>query len=97
MYGGSDFEYLFIRYKAESMPQGESIQTFCIKSKVSYNLFYKWYKDINRFYYLRKSHDMRCKYDRVLLIIHEQFHREPMYDEAFIVMSKDRRKVRLSS
>ena len=27
------------------MPQGESIQDFCLKNKVPYNLFYKWYKD----------------------------------------------------
>ena len=36
---------LFIRYKAEAMPQGESIQDFCLKNKVPYNLFHKWYKD----------------------------------------------------
>lgn len=27
------------------MPQGESIQDFCLKNKVPYNLFHKWYKD----------------------------------------------------
>lgn len=52
---------------------------------------------INRFYYLRNFHDMRCKYDRVLSIIHQQFNREPSDDEVFIVLSKDRRKVRLFS
>ena len=45
MYSSSDFERLFIRYKAEAMPQGESIHDFCLKNKVPYNLFYKWYKD----------------------------------------------------
>lgn len=45
MYSSSDFERLFIRYKAEAMPQGESIQDFCLKNKVPYNLFHKWYKD----------------------------------------------------
>lgn len=45
MYSSSDFERLFIRYKAEAMPQGESIQAFCLKNKVPYNLFHKWYKD----------------------------------------------------
>lgn len=45
MYSSSDFERLFIRYKAEAMPQGESIQNFCLKNKVPYNLFHKWYKD----------------------------------------------------
>ncbi len=50
---------------------------------------------MNRFWYVRDFHDMRCKYDRVLSIIREQFHREPRKDEVFIIMSKDRRKVRL--
>ncbi len=45
MYSSSDFERLFIRYKTETMPQGESIQAFCLKNKVPYNLFHKWYKD----------------------------------------------------
>ena len=45
MYSSSDFEHLFIRYKAEAMPQGESIQDFCLKNKVPYNLFQEWYKD----------------------------------------------------
>lgn len=50
---------------------------------------------LQRFWYVRNFHDMRCKYDRVLSIIREQFHREPQKAEVFIVMSKDRRKVRL--
>lgn len=50
---------------------------------------------LQRFYYVRNFHDMRCKYDRVLSIIREQFLREPRKDEVFIIMSKDRRKVRL--
>ena len=36
---------LFIRYKAEAILRGKSIQNFCLKNKVSYNLFHKWYKD----------------------------------------------------
>ena len=31
---------------------------------------------------------MRCKYERVLSIIHQQLNREPQEDEVFIVMSK---------
>lgn len=50
---------------------------------------------LNRFYYIRNFSDMRCKYDRLLSVIHEQFHRDPEKDEVFIIMSKDRRKVRL--
>lgn len=49
---------------------------------------------LQRFYYIRDFHDMRCKYDRVMSVIREQFHREPQRDEIFIIMSKDRRKVR---
>ena len=45
MYSNEDFERLFIRYKGEAYPKGESIQTFCHRNKVPYNLFEKWYKD----------------------------------------------------
>ena len=49
----------------------------------------------NQFYYLRDFTDMRCKHSRVLSIIHEQLHREPNDGDVFIVMSRDRRIVRL--
>lgn len=45
MYSSEDFERFFIRYKGEAYPKGESIQTFCHRNKVPYNLFEKWYKD----------------------------------------------------
>ena len=45
MYSSEDFERLFIRYKGEAYPRGESIQMFCHRNKVPYNLFEKWYKD----------------------------------------------------
>lgn len=45
MYSSEDFERLFIRYKGEAYPKGESIQTFCHWNNVPYNLFEKWYKD----------------------------------------------------
>ena len=50
---------------------------------------------INRFFYLRDFTDMRCKHSRVLSIIREQLHREPADGDVFIVMSRDRRIVRL--
>ena len=50
---------------------------------------------INRFFYLRDFTDMRCKHSRVLSIIREQLHREPCDGDVFIVMSRDRRIVRL--
>ena len=45
MYSSEDFERSFIRYKGEAYPRGESIQTFCHRNNVPYNLFDKWYKD----------------------------------------------------
>ena len=50
---------------------------------------------LNHFYYLRDFTDMRCKHSRVLSIIREQLHREPNDGDVFIVMSRDRRIVRL--
>ena len=52
---------------------------------------------LNRFYYLRDFHDMRCKYERVVSIIHQQLNQEPEDGDVFIVMSKDFRKIRLFS
>lgn len=52
---------------------------------------------MNRFYYLRNFHDMRCKYGRVLSIIHQQMNREPEAGDVYIMMSRDRRLVRLYS
>lgn len=50
---------------------------------------------LNQFYYLRDFTDMRCKHSRVLSIIREQLHREPNDGDVFIVMSRNRRIVRL--
>lgn len=52
---------------------------------------------LNKFYFLKDFHDMRCKYERVLSIIHQQLNREPEEGDVFIVMSKNLRKVRLFS
>ena len=38
---------------------------------------------------------MRCKHSRVLSIIRERLHREPADGEVYIVMSRDRRIVRM--
>lgn len=48
---------------------------------------------LNNFYFLKDFHDMRCKYERALSIIHQQLNREPEAGDVFIVMSKDMRKV----
>ena len=52
---------------------------------------------LNHFFFVRDFHDMRCKYDKVLSIIHQQLNREPEDGDVFIVMSKDLRLVRLFS
>lgn len=52
---------------------------------------------LNRFFFVRDFHDMRCKYDKVLSIIHQQLDREPEDGDVFIVMSKDLCLVRLFS
>ena len=52
---------------------------------------------MNRFYYIRNFTDMRCKYSRILAVIRHQLRREPERGEVFIVMSKNRRLVRLFS
>lgn len=44
-YSNEDFENFYVRYKAEGLPQNISIQQFCIKNEVSWNLFNKWYRD----------------------------------------------------
>ena len=50
---------------------------------------------LNHFYYVRDFTDMRCKHSRVPSSIREQLHREPSDGDVFIVMSKDRRIVRM--
>lgn len=44
-YTNEDFERFYIRYKAEAVPNGESMQSYCYRNKVPTNLFLKWYKD----------------------------------------------------
>lgn len=50
---------------------------------------------LNHFYYVRDFTDMRCKHSRVLSIIRERLHREPEDGDVFIVMSRNRRIIRL--
>ena len=45
MYSNEDSEQFYIRYKAEALPMEVSIQSYCMKNKVSWNLFNKWYTD----------------------------------------------------
>ena len=45
MYSSEDLERFYFQYQTESLPRGESVQVFCKRNKVSYNIFQKWYKD----------------------------------------------------
>lgn len=45
MFKNEDFETLLAKYTAQGLPAGESIQHFCDRMKVPYNLFDKWYRD----------------------------------------------------
>lgn len=45
MYSSEDLEKFYFLYQTEAMPNGISIEQFCSRNKVPYNIFYKWYKD----------------------------------------------------
>ena len=45
MFTNEDYERLLVKYTSQGIPAGESIQHFCDRHKVPYNLFDKWYRD----------------------------------------------------
>ena len=45
MYSSEDLERFYFQYQTDALPHGESLQSFCVKNKVPYNIFQKWYKD----------------------------------------------------
>lgn len=45
MYSSEDLERFYFQYQTEAMPNGISIEQFCSRNKVPYNIFHKWYKD----------------------------------------------------
>ena len=45
MYSSEDLERFYFQYQTEAMPNGISIEQFCLKNKVPYNIFSKWYRD----------------------------------------------------
>lgn len=45
MFKNEDYERLLAKYTAQGLPAGESLQHFCDRMKVPYNLFDKWYRD----------------------------------------------------
>ena len=48
MYSSEDLERFYFQYQTEALPHGESLQSFCLKNKVPYNIFEKWYKDTRK-------------------------------------------------
>ena len=48
MYSSEDLERFYFQYQTEALPHGESLQSFCLKHKVPYNIFKKWYKDTRK-------------------------------------------------
>ena len=48
MYSSEDFEKFYFQYQTEALPHGESLQSFCVKNKVPYNIFQKWYRDTRK-------------------------------------------------
>ena len=48
MYSSEDLERFYLQYQTEALPHGESIQSFCVKNKVPYNIFSKWCKDTRK-------------------------------------------------
>ena len=48
MYSSEDLERFYFQYKTEALPHGVSIQDFCVRNKVPYNIFSKWYKDTRK-------------------------------------------------
>lgn len=44
-YSNEDFENFYVRYKAEGLPRKVCMKEFCIRNKVPWNLFDKWYHD----------------------------------------------------
>ncbi len=39
MYSSEDLESFYFQYQTEALPHGESLQSFCVKNKVPYNIF----------------------------------------------------------
>ena len=48
MYSSEDLERFYFQYQTESFPHGESLQSFCVKHNVTYNIFQKWFKDTRK-------------------------------------------------
>ena len=48
MLSSEDLERFYFQYQTEAVPLGMSVQTFCLRNNVPYNIFQKWYKDTRK-------------------------------------------------
>lgn len=48
MYSSEVLERFYFQYQTETFSHGESLQSFCVRNKVPYNIFQKWYKDTRK-------------------------------------------------
>ena len=48
MYSNEDLERFYFQYQTEAVPSGESVQSFCKRNNVPYNIFSKWYRDTRK-------------------------------------------------
>lgn len=48
MCSSEDPERFYFQFQTEALPHGESLQSFCVKNKVPYDIFYKWFKDTRK-------------------------------------------------
>lgn len=48
IYSSEDLKKFYLQYQTESLAHGESLQLFCLRNKVSYNILQKWYKDTRK-------------------------------------------------
>ena len=48
MLSSEDLERFYFQYQTEAVPLGMSVQTFCLRNNVPYNIFHKWYKDTRK-------------------------------------------------
>ena len=45
MYSSGDLGRFYFQYQTEALPHGESVQSYCARNKVPYNIYSKWYRD----------------------------------------------------
>lgn len=48
MYSSEDLERFYFQYQTEAFPHGESLQSFCVKNKVPYNIFQNIWVLVNK-------------------------------------------------